>query len=340
MTFTSVSSREGLDELLERLAGRYRVDPDQIIPFVDHTDMLSGLLRHLAGGRRRMIVAGYASPEIALAADRCELAITEVTGASPFVNHPEDVLEALTSEDDLVYLANPNWVTGAGYSFNHLDTIIRALPKGRVILDEKLHDYFGITGLSLLDTYDHLAILRSLSVGLDFGFEGGCLLASPRVTAEFRQVLPWMKIRSRELALLADCLADKHKAEDRLTRAHDQSFYLATELNELDVQNRLTSADFVLLRVAQPSKVSNYLASLGLPTENLEGYEGLDNYLRYRTDRPDLNEQLLTAFRRMPTGYYRMDDVDRRAVMFHRTESQKILSSEHKPTSENRLVAS
>jgi histidinol-phosphate aminotransferase len=333
MNSSLTSLREGFDALLIRLASRYRVETDQIIPFVDHADLLTSLLSHFANRNRKLIVAGYASPEVAIAADRAGLAVVEVVGASPFVNHPEDMIEAIGSRHDLVYLANPNWVTGANFSFNHLDRIVREVPDGCMIIDEKYHDFFGITGLPLLGTYDNLVILRSLSVGLVNGLEMGCFLGSPRATAECRQVLPWMKIRTRELRFLEDCLANQESAEQRLTESHDESLRLATDLVELEVQNRLTSADFILLRVADPARVGNYLATFGLPTENLQSYPGLENYLRYRIDRPDRNEQFLTAFRRMPSRYYQMDDVDRRAVMFHRVERP----SQTQPGSERRI---
>ena len=333
MNSSLTSLREDLDALLARLASRYRLETDQIIPFVDHAEMLTALLSHFAERNRKLIVAGYASPEIAIAADRAGLELVEVVGASPFVNHPEDILEAIDSSHDLVYLANPNWVTGAIFSFNHIDRITRAVADGQMILDEKYHDFFGITGLPLLDTYDNLVILRSLSVGLVNGLDLGCFLGSPRATAECRHVLPWMKMRTRELRLLEDCLGNQESAEQRLTESHDESLRLASCLIELEVQNRLTSADFILLRVADPARVGNYLATLGLPTENLQSYPGLEGYLRYRIDRPDRNEQFLTAFRRMPSKYHHMDDIDRRAVMFHRVERP----SHVRPESESRV---
>jgi hypothetical protein len=72
------------------------------------------------------------------------------------------------------------------------------------------------------------------------------------------------------------------------------------------------------MRVADPSRVGNALARYGTPVENLEGYPGLENYVRYVIQSPMSNDRLLSAFERMPSEYYRMDDIDDRSVMFHR----------------------
>jgi len=320
-------TRDSLDELLERLGTKLGVDSSTVVPFTDYTDMLTSLLNHVAVDQDTLLVAGHASPDIAIAADRAGLRMAEVLGASPFVSHPEDILEAIDSDQAVVYLANPNWVTGSNYSFAHLNRIARTIPQGTLILDEKYHDYYGITGLPLLEQYGQIVVIRSLTAGFGIGSDqSGYLVGTPGFANEFKDVFAWSRITTTMFRLLTTTLANETVADKRLTQVHDEALRVANELTSIGVQNRITATDFLLLRVADPKRVGNNLAGFGTPVENLEGYPDLENYLRYRIQSPLSNDNFLAAFRRMPSEYYQMADIDKRAVMFHRPEETVIKS--------------
>ena len=57
-------------------------------------------------------------------------------------------------------------MTGSNYSFAQLDQMVSALPQGMLILDEKYHDFYGISALPLLEHHDQIVVIRSLSAGL------------------------------------------------------------------------------------------------------------------------------------------------------------------------------
>ena len=312
-------TRDSLDELLERLGTKLGVDSSTVVPFTDYTDMLTALLNHVAVDQDTLLVAGHASPDIAIAADRAGLRAVEVLGASPFVSHPEDILEAIDSDQAVVYLANPNWVTGSNYSFAHLDRIARAIPHGTLILDEKFHDYYGITGLPLLEQHGQIVVIRSLTAGFSIGSDqSGYLVGTLGFANEFKDAFAWSRITTTMFRLLTTTLANAKVADKRLAQVHDEALRVANELTSIGVQNRITATDFLLLRVADPKRVGNNLAGFGTPVENLEGYPDLENYMRYRIQSPLSNDNFLSAFHRMPSEYYQMADIDKRAVMFHR----------------------
>ncbi len=321
MNRIAIVARDSLDELLGRLGTKFGVGSSTIVPFADYTDVVTLLLRHLAGHQDKLLVAGHASPDIAIAAERADLKSKEVLGASPFVSHPEDLLEVIPSKRSVVYLANPNWVTGSNYSLAQLDRIAGAIPEGALILDEKYFDFYGITGLPLLDRYDHVVVIRSLTAGFSIGSdESGCLIGTPGFSDRFREMYPWTRLTTTVFRILNTSLSDDSTTTRCLTQLRDEAMRLATGLTGLGVQNRITATDFLLLRVADPKRVGNYLAGFGTPVENLEGYPDLEHYIRYRIQSPLSNDNFLSAFRRMPTEYFKMKDVDKRAVMFHRVE--------------------
>jgi len=315
----SSATRDSLEEFLEQLARKLDVESSALIPFTDYTEMLTALLEHVGQGENRLLIAGHASPDVAIAAERAGLEAIEVPGASPFVNHPEDILQAVDSPNSLIYLANPNRITGSNHSLHHVCRIAESIPDGMLILDEKYYDFYGISALPLLEQFDNIVVIRSLTASFSISSDdSGCLVGSAGFMAGFRNFYQWSRITTTMLRLLSTSLLSSAEASKRLTQVHDESLRLANELHRIGVQNRITSADFLLLRVADTRRVANSLAGNGALVDNLESYPDLQNYLRYRIQSPLSNDGLLSTFRRMPSECYRMADVDKRAVMFHR----------------------
>jgi histidinol-phosphate aminotransferase len=315
----STATRDSLEEFLEQLARKLDVDSSALIPFTDYTEMMTALLEHVGQEKDRLLIAGHASPDVAIAAERAGLEAIEVPGTSPFVNHPEDILQASDSPNSLIYLANPNRITGSNHSLHHVSRIAQSIPDGMLILDEKYYDYYGITALPLLEQFDNIVVIRSLTAGFSISSDdSGCLVGSAGFMAGFRNFYQWSRITTTMHRLLSTSLSSGAEASKRVTQVRDESLRLGNELHQMGVQNRITSADFILLRVADTNRVAASLNGNGVPVDNLESYPDLQNYLRYRIQSPLSNDSLLSTFRRMPFEYYRMADVDKRAVMFHR----------------------
>jgi len=316
-----------LNDLICKLADRLRVEEPMVLPYSDFTDMLADLLCHVADGRERLVVAGHATPDVQIAADRAGMQVTEVIGASPFVHHSEDLLEVIR-KDSIVYIANPNWVSGANYSTLDLERIAAALSEGTLFIDEKYFDYYGITGLNLLQKYAHVIVLRSLTAGFSIGSDdSGILISSPGFVRGIKGMFGWSRLSTTMHRILSTTLVNMDIAEKRLHEVRDESLRLATELTRLGIQNRITATDFLLLRVADPKRVGNHLAAHKTPVENLDGYPEMKQYMRYRVQSPLSNDRFLTAASRMPKELYHLKDLDRRAVMFHRAPSEATSSA-------------
>ncbi|MCP4684436.1 MAG: aminotransferase class I/II-fold pyridoxal phosphate-dependent enzyme [bacterium] len=319
MSQPGIISRDQLDDLSRQLGAGLGLSGSMILPFVDYTDLLTALLNHVGDTADRLIVGGLATPDVEMAAERAGLPVEELPGPTPFMGHAADVIPALKTGHEIVYLACPNWVTGADYSLQHLEAIADRVKSGILIVDEKYLDFYGISALPVLEKNAHVIIARSLTAG--FGIrsdESGYLIGSPGLIGNFKETFAWTGISTTLYKIIVTTLANEEARTLRLTTVHDESLRLTTRLTRLGVQNRITATDFLLMRVADPARVGNLLAKHSAPIENLSGYPGLKNYVRYVIQSPLSNDRLLHAFSRMPAEYYTMDDIDKRAVMFHR----------------------
>jgi len=319
------------DDLVSRLAEQNRIAPAMIQPFADFSVFLTDLLRTCYQPGCRLLAAGHVEPAVEIAADRAEIPLIENIGPSPFQGDIAVVLDAVKSPRDIIFVSNPNRVTGANYSTADLQRLSDAVPDGALIVDECYHDFFLITALPLIDSPRDLVVLRSFMPprGLR-ATDSGYAVARPGLIATLNETAPTGGWSAKFLRAVRQALATDYAPGPDVREVHDESLRLALGLNRLGVQCRLTATDFILLRVADPVRVGNELTRDRVPIENLDGYPAMKNYLRYRVQSRLSNDGLLEAFGRMDPEAFRMRTIDRRAL----TMRMKSFSAEPALTSE------
>lgn len=313
-----LSTDEQLSHLTQTIARRALLSPSKLLPFADIQEFLPQLFEEVRGKSDCLIAAGHISPDAAIAADHTGLTIQEALGVSPFSASVESVLTMITTGSELIYLANPNRVTGSNFGLADLEQLVQAVPNGFVVIDEYYFEYFGITGLTLLEKYGNLCVLRSFAAGFGIGSSESGYLAGPtelirRIrTRVSDQTITATIYRTAMLSLENDAALDV-----RMKSLHDEAMRVSTGLTRLGLQNRITAADFLLLRVKEPTAVGNHLARYKVPCENLDGYPLLKGYLRYHIQSPLSNDRLIDAITRMPAEQYRVAAIERRITTLH-----------------------
>jgi histidinol-phosphate aminotransferase len=317
MTAIATATHERMEQLVELISRRLMVTRNCVLPFVDADDFLPHLLSTCRHSRSRLVVAGHLSPDVAIAADRAELQCEEVLGPSPFSGDIESVLPRV-QRSDLVYIANPNRVSGSNYSLADLEQLAKAIPDGTLIVDEYYFDHFGISAAPLIEKYRNVVVLRSFtaSFGISSSEAGYCVASAARLEP-IRESYFDGSISMTLHRLLTTSLSNDDTLTKRIKTLHDEALRVATALTRLGAATRITAADFILVRVADTKSVGNFLARYKLPIENLDGYPQLEHCLRYRLQSQLSNDRLIDAFTRMPAEYYRMG-ADRRITTLRR----------------------
>ena len=144
------------------------------------------------------------------------------------------------------------------------------------------------------------------------------MVASPTIIEHLVELLSTRPVTTTKYKVLATTLDNDQALGTRLRMLHDEMLRVSTVLTRLGIQNRITAADFLLLRVADVASVGNYLAKLRIPFDNLDGYPQLKGYLRYRVQSEMNNEELIHAFSKMPLDYFRIAGVDVRLTTLKR----------------------
>ncbi len=309
------TSRVDIDDLLSLITRRTMTSSSMVWPFSDFTPFLADLLRMLYEPGARLLAAGHVEPQIEMAAHRAEIELMEIIGPSPFAGTVDHILESVGSPTDIIYVANPNRVTGANYSAADLQKMAEAVPEGAVIVDEYFHEFFGITGVPLLDGCPNMIVMRSFAAPYGIrSSDSGYVLANPRMIAHIREIAPDTALTTTLRKTILTCLINDEAQAMRLKEVHEESLRIVNELTRLGVQCRITETDFILLRVKQPDAVATQLGKVKLTVDCLDQYPALAGYLRYRIQSPLSNDKLITAFKSMSPEMYRMKSIDKRTM--------------------------
>jgi histidinol-phosphate/aromatic aminotransferase/cobyric acid decarboxylase-like protein len=146
-----------------------------------------------------------------------------------------------------------------------------------VFMAELLKTFYKISGLPLLDLLTNVVIFRSLTAAFGISSsEAGYILTNPETINVIKDSCLLEPISSTVRNTIFAALPNEEALSSHIHQVHEESLRLVTALSRLKVQRRITTADFLLMRVADPKNVGNYLARYKAPVDNLDGYSQLE----------------------------------------------------------------
>ncbi len=117
---------ESNDDIAQLVAHNHHLSKNVIFPFADNREFLTELfIQHDCEGIN-LISVGASTPDIAIAADKANMHIAEITGKNPFTYSLDTVLDQITN-GDIIYIANPHKISGANFSLTGLKKIAKKI---------------------------------------------------------------------------------------------------------------------------------------------------------------------------------------------------------------------
>ena len=173
-------------ELIDRLAHRYGVAPEQALVGGGSLAVLEQLVRTFAGPGDEVIYGWRSYEAYPIVVGGAGARAVEVTLADGRLDL-EAMLERITDATRIIIICNPNNPTGAVVAADELDSFLARVP-GRclVVLDEAYREFVtdGSTrdGLELAALYANVAVLRTFSKAYGLaGLRVGYAIAAPGV---------------------------------------------------------------------------------------------------------------------------------------------------------------
>lgn len=160
--------------LVDAIAKRYNLDPEQIFVGVGSDDVISMAFLTFFGSDKPVFFPDVTYSFYDVWADVYRIPYETKALRSDFTIDPEDY----KGENGGIIFPNPNAPTGVLESVEMIEDIIKANPDSVVMIDEAYIDFGGESCLPLIEKYDNLLVIQTFSksrsmAGMRIGFAMG-----------------------------------------------------------------------------------------------------------------------------------------------------------------------
>ena len=236
---------------------------------------------------------------------------TQARGAKHIVvaakEHGHDLpamLEAITPETKIVYVANPNNPTGTYLSVDAIESFLASVAarhgtRVTVVLDEAYNEFLEpalrVDGVALVKRYPNLIVSRSFSKAYGLaGLRVGFAMAQPVLTDLLNRVRQPFNVNSLAQAAAIAALNDKEFLAKSFTLNRDGKKQLQQGFEKLALQFVPSYANFVLVKVGDAARINLELLKRGVIVRPVAG-DGLPEWLRVSIGLPHENQTFLDA---------------------------------------------
>ncbi|MFW5648980.1 MAG: histidinol-phosphate transaminase [Candidatus Alkaliphilus sp. MAG34] len=288
-------------ELRNMLAKELNLDARQIMVGCGSDQLISLIMSAFIGNGDKMLthIPTFGIYKIAA---QIEGGITvEVPLNEDFSFDLSSFVEAMEREKPkVIFLTNPNNPTGNVIPREQITKIVQ-LSKGIVVIDEAYYEFYGDSVIDLVDKYENLVVLRTLSKA--YGLAGarvGYGAASGQLMDILYKVKPPYNVTSLSQVAAKVCLANKKVLHDTVKETIEERGKMINSLKEIpNLEVFESHANFVLCKLNDAKGVYDYLLNNRVLVRYF-GEEGpLANCLRISIGTKDENAQVVGLLKKL-----------------------------------------
>jgi histidinol-phosphate aminotransferase len=295
--------------LIDALAKLYGVRGDQLLVGRGSDEAIDLLVRAFCrAGEDAILIQPPTFGMYAVCAKIQNADVIEVPLAADFTVDVDAILTALTPAVKLVFICTPNNPTGQCVPPADLERLAQSLHGRALLVVDEAYVEFAESGsiAGLIDRYDNLAVLRTLSKAWALaGARIGSLLANADVIALLRRILPPYPLPLPCIAAALSALSapGQTSAREHLAIVRQQRAVMHDALGRLPgVREVLASqANFLAVRFADAGAVYARLFAAGIVVRDVRRYPNLDDALRITIGTPAENARVLAVLQEAAT---------------------------------------
>lgn len=198
----------------------------------------------------------------------------------------------------IIFIAYPNNPTANCFSKDDIEAIIKMAP-GLVVVDEAYHPFAQDTFMPLLETYDQLLVMRTVSkMGLA-GLRLGLLCGHPDIIHEIDKIRLPYNINVLTQVAAKFVLENVDVLDRQATLIREERESMLTKMQAIDgIRVFSSKANFILFRVTGKSATDVFesIRAQGVLIKNMKATEGLlSQCLRVTVGTPDENKRFIDA---------------------------------------------
>jgi len=255
-------------------------------------DMLNILIRACAEGKERKVV--YPMPSYVLYRTLASLQAAEVVEVDYPVNFKLPIDELVAAAGAVTLIATPNSPSGHLVPLDDLRTLASKV-SGILAIDEAYVDFADYSALSLVQEFDNVIVLRTMSKGYSLaGLRLGFGIANPNLISTLFKVKDSYNVDALAILVGTAAMEDQAYKNDCAEKVKRSRAKLALDLKQLGFDVRDSQGNFLL--VTPPNNNAADLYQLLKEQNILVRYfnsPGLDDKLRITVGTEEQNQKLL-----------------------------------------------
>ncbi|RYY88544.1 MAG: histidinol-phosphate transaminase [Chitinophagaceae bacterium] len=210
----------------------------------------------------------------------------------------EGLESAVTVATKIIFLCSPNNPTGNSLYREEIEMILNNFD-GIVVVDEAYINYSRSRSfLPELKDYPNLVVLQTFSKAWGLAaLRLGVTYASPDIITVLNKIKPPYNINAATQEIVLKALSRLDEVNDMIRETVQERSLLLDGLAKMPGVQKIfpTDANFVLVRIAEATKVYEYLRNRGIIVRNRSNVLLCDDCLRITVGTPEQDQQLLNA---------------------------------------------
>lgn len=291
--------------LIDVLALLYGVRREQLLVGRGSDEVIDLLVRAFCrAGEDAILIQPPTFGMYAVCAKIQNAGVIEVALNADFTLDVDAVLAAVTSAVKLVFICTPNNPTGQLVPRASVERLAQALAGcALLVVDEAYIEFSDARSVAdLIDRYDNLAVLRTLSKAWALaGARVGSLLANAEVVALLRRIMPPypLPLPCVDMALIALSGWGQANAREHVALVRAQRSMMREALGRLPgVRSVLPSqANFLAVRFDDAGAVYHQLLAAGIVVRDVRRYPNLGDALRITIGTREENARVLAVLK-------------------------------------------
>lgn len=196
----------------------------------------------------------------------------------------DSIFEAITPKTKMIFLCSPNNPTGTLIKKEVLADIAAKNPEILIVIDEAYFEYSEVTNKDLIDEYDNIFIIRTLSKVLGLaGMRIGYGLACEEIIEYMHRIKPVFSLTRLSFVAALNTFRDKDYIAESIRKGIESRQYLYDEVSKIDSLKVFPSkSNFMLINVKDTgftaSELAHELMKKGIIVRDCTSFKGLDEY--------------------------------------------------------------
>ena len=196
----------------------------------------------------------------------------------------DSIFEKITPKTKMIFLCSPNNPTGTLIDKRDLVKIISNNPNILIVIDEAYFEYSEVTNKDLINEYDNVFIIRTLSKVLGLaGMRIGYGLSCEEIIEYMYRIKPVFSLTRLSYVAAVNTFEDKSYIQKSIKDGIESRDYLIDELSKIDSLNVFPSkSNFILIGVKDTgytaAEITREFMKKGIIVRDCTSFKGLDEY--------------------------------------------------------------